>query len=165
MTAFLENGQLVSSSLAAPGNLAPSKASYPPAGTLAAGTLSTGPFTSDWPPEDFFDFGNFNQNYGFIEHGSSKADCGKLGSSEGSPVYASTGEELDTEILGLVPELPWTVPEIPSPPTASGLNWPKSSQRYFMEDSLFVPDISTSAFENLQGYQEGPALTKRRRSY
>ncbi|KAJ6416908.1 hypothetical protein OIU84_002736 [Salix udensis] len=40
----------------------------------------------------------------------------------------STEEEVDDEeCLGQVPDSSWAVPQIPSPPTASGLYWPKTA--------------------------------------
>ncbi|KAJ0964838.1 hypothetical protein J5N97_025976 [Dioscorea zingiberensis] len=51
------------------------------------------------------------------------ADSGKLGSSEGSPLYLSTDENLDSEdCLGRVPEISWMVRDSITP-TASGLHW------------------------------------------
>lgn len=63
-----------------------------------------------------------------------QADSGKLGDSDSSGFWAAE-EELDSECLGVVPDS-WTVPQLPSPPTASGLNWSKST--------AFVPDIYDS---------------------
>ncbi|KAK9199232.1 hypothetical protein WN944_014420 [Citrus x changshan-huyou] len=73
--------------------------------------------------------------FGFL-----KADSGKRGDSDSSSILRSAEEELDDdECLGQVPEASWAVPQIPSPPTASGLYWPKNPQNQY--DSAFVPDI------------------------
>lgn len=69
-----------------------------------------------------------------------KADSGKRGDSDSSSILRSAEEELDDDkCLGQVPETSWAVPQIPSPPTASGLYWPKNPQNQY--DSAFVPDI------------------------
>lgn len=73
--------------------------------------------------------------FGFL-----KADSGKRGDSDSSSILRSAEEELDDdECLGQVPEASWAVPQVPSPPTASGLYWPKNPQNQY--DSAFVPDI------------------------
>lgn len=70
-----------------------------------------------------------------------QADGSKLGDSDSSGFWAAE-EELDDGCLGLVPDS-WTVPQIPSPPTASGLNWSKNS--YSSRNcTAFVPDICDS---------------------
>ncbi|XP_072961117.1 B-box zinc finger protein 22 [Typha angustifolia] len=99
----------------------------------------------DWPLDEFFGFSEYNHSIGFTEHGSSKAESGKLGSIGDSPPYGSADEELDTdEYLGQVPDIPWTVPEIPSPPTASGLHWQRNLHYPASETAAFVPDICSS---------------------
>ncbi|KAG6524030.1 B-box zinc finger protein 22-like [Zingiber officinale] len=99
----------------------------------------------DWPLDEFFGFSEFNQTFGFTEQNSSKADSGKIGSSEGSSLHRTTDDDVDAgECLGqLVPEIPLRVPEIPSPPTASGLSW-QSIPHYSVSDAVFVPDLCTS---------------------
>lgn len=117
----------------------------------------------EWPLEEFLGMTGFGQSYGFMGHGSSKADSSKLGDSEWSPLYRSVSDEdVDNgECLGQVPEIPWTVPEIRSPPTASGLNWPTNAQDDLLADkSMFVPDVSS--FPNLHHPQPNP-FSKRRR--
>lgn len=90
-----------------------------------------------------------------------QTDSGKLGSSEGSPLNLSTDENLDSEdCLGRVPEISWMVPEIPSPPTASGLHWQKNLHYPASENVVSVPDISSSPIP--QRYHSA-AVTKRRR--
>lgn len=78
-----------------------------------------------------------------------QADSGKLDDSD-SPVLRSGLEEMeDGDYLGRVPDSSWTVPQIPSPPTASGLYWPKNP-RYSTDNALFVPDIEISCMQHLQ---------------
>ncbi|XXG67607.1 hypothetical protein AAC387_Pa06g0911 [Persea americana] len=104
---------------------------------------STSGFIPDWHLREFFGLNDFNNSYGLMEQVSSKGDGVKLGDSERSPVYPAVAEDVDIEdYLGQVPELPWTVPEIPSPPAASGLHWPRNIQCNLSDDSLFfVPDV------------------------
>ncbi|KAH1218280.1 B-box zinc finger protein 22 [Glycine max] len=79
-----------------------------------------------------------------------QADGGKLGDSD-SPVLKSGEEDMEEEddYLERVPDSSWTVPQIPSPPTASGLCWPKDPQ-YSSDSVLFVPDISFSLIQQSQ---------------
>ncbi|RWV99357.1 hypothetical protein GW17_00037739 [Ensete ventricosum] len=89
----------------------------------------------DWPLEHFFGFPDFNQNFGFTEHSASKADSGKHGSSEGSPTCRSTDDDRNAdECLG-------QVPEIPPPPTASGLSWQRNRHYPASNKTVVVPDI------------------------
>uniref|UniRef100_A0ACD5TKJ7 Uncharacterized protein n=1 Tax=Avena sativa TaxID=4498 RepID=A0ACD5TKJ7_AVESA len=99
----------------------------------------------DWPLGEFFGgFNNFNGGgFGFGESETSKADSGKQGgSSGGSPYCMSSSEDRnDEELFGQVPEMQWSVPELPSPPTASGLHWQRRPGSYGDSDSsAFVPD-------------------------
>ncbi|XP_021736205.1 B-box zinc finger protein 22-like [Chenopodium quinoa] len=104
------------------------------AGGSAAGTLP------QWPMDEFLGLNDFQLNYGFPDNGSSKADSGKLGDSDSS-ILRSIEDDLDSDDrLGQVPDVSWTVPQVPSPPTASGLYWPKSSQ-HMVDNAVFVPDI------------------------
>lgn len=79
-----------------------------------------------------------------------QADSGKLEDSD-SPVLRSNEDEMedDDDYLGRVPDSSWTVPQIPSPPTASGLHWPKNPQ-YSSDCALFVPDICLSSMQHHQ---------------
>ncbi|ESR55590.1 B-box zinc finger protein 22 [Citrus sinensis] len=114
------------------GDFAMNKVSF--AGGSAAGS------TPSWHMDDFLALPELNQNYSFMDNGSSKADSGKRGDSDSSSILRSAEEELDDdECLGQVPEASWAVPQVPSPPTASGLYWPKNPQNQY--DSAFVPDI------------------------
>ncbi|KAJ1262094.1 hypothetical protein BS78_09G080900 [Paspalum vaginatum] len=96
----------------------------------------------DWPLGEFFrGVSDFNGGFSFGESGTSEADSGKLGGSAGgSPYYRSSSEDQDAnERFGQVPEIQWSVPELPSPPTASGLHW--QHQHGGPDSSAFVPDI------------------------
>ncbi|KAH0450120.1 hypothetical protein IEQ34_020812 [Dendrobium chrysotoxum] len=125
-----------------------------PLGTFFGGAPMAASIT-EWPLDEFFRFTDFNQNYDFTDNGSSKADSGKLGSSDGSPLNLSPDEDQEAE------ECLGQVPEIPSPPTSSGLNWPRNSHYLASESAAFVPDIST-----LQNpYQARTRFPKRRRSW
>ncbi|RLN28126.1 B-box zinc finger protein 22-like [Panicum miliaceum] len=95
----------------------------------------------DWPLGEFFrGVSDFNGGFSFGESGTSKADSGKLGGSTGgSPYYRSSSEDRDAnELFGQVPEIQWSVPELPSPPTASGLHWQHGGGP---DSTAFVPDI------------------------
>lgn len=77
----------------------------------------------------------------FLPLFSFQADTAKRGDSDSSSFLRSAEDELeDDEHLGQVPETSWAVPQIPSPPTASGLHWPKSSQNQ-IDSVVSVPDI------------------------
>ncbi|KAK9132310.1 hypothetical protein Scep_011838 [Stephania cephalantha] len=129
----------------------------------------------EWPLDDFLGLPDFNQHYGFPDHGSSKvycgfvacnfADNGKFGDSDSSPFSRASYQdfEVNDDCLGKVPEMQWRVPEIPSPPTASGLFWPKGVQNRHLEDALFVPDIWGSSPPNNGRYPSEATATKRRR--
>uniref|UniRef100_A0A0D9UY09 B box-type domain-containing protein n=1 Tax=Leersia perrieri TaxID=77586 RepID=A0A0D9UY09_9ORYZ len=106
----------------------------------------------DWPLDEFFGFADFNAG-GFgggftTENGTSKADSGKIGSMDGSPngrSSSTTSSAAAGDFFGQVPEVHWAVPELPSPPTASGLHW-QGGPRYGVADAggaVFVPDISS----------------------
>ncbi|XP_047172717.1 B-box zinc finger protein 22-like isoform X2 [Vigna umbellata] len=112
----------------------PNKVSY--GGGYTAGNIS------QWPMEEFLGLNEFSQYYNYMD-GSSKADSGKLGDSDSS-VLRSSEEEIDDDgFLGRVPDSSWTVPQIPSPPTASGLHCPEL-RRYTSDNAMFVPDICFS---------------------
>ena len=78
-----------------------------------------------------------------------QADSGKLEDSD-SPILRSNEEEMEyDDYMDRVPDSSWTVPQIPSPPTASGLNWPKNP-RYSFDNALFVPDIGFTSMQHPQ---------------
>ncbi|KAI5571366.1 hypothetical protein BDE02_11G089700 [Populus trichocarpa] len=118
---------------------------------------------SQWQIDEFLDLPEFNQNYGYIDNGSSKADSGKRGDSDSSAILRSTEEEVDDEdCLGQVPDSSRAVPQIPSPPTASGLYWPKSFHNH-SETAIFVPDICCSVVQNCHYSEQRGTVSKRQR--
>ncbi|KAL6838791.1 hypothetical protein ACP4OV_031505 [Aristida adscensionis] len=131
----------------------------------------------DWPLDDFFGFSEFNAGLGFAENGTSKADSGKLGSGGGSPNGRSSSESGQNaqEYFGEVPEVRrrhhWPVPELPSPPTASGLHWHGGGPRHVDADdaggdaAVFVPDLSSpeNPFRCFAAGQPEPAAAVKRR--
>ncbi|KAK6157083.1 hypothetical protein DH2020_011331 [Rehmannia glutinosa] len=125
------------------------------------------PFTggsAPWQLDEFLELGDYNQNYSFMDHGSSKADNGKLGDSDCSPGLRAADGDIDGDYdqMGQVPDTFWTVPEIPSPPTASGLNWPRKSHNLY-DSNVFVPDIGSSPLSNFQYRLSHGDISKRRR--
>lgn len=109
-----------------------------------------------WQFDAFLGLTDLNQNYNYIDNVSSKADSGKLGDSDCSPILRAIEAELD-EGLGQVPDVSWSVPQICSPPTASGLCWPKNPNHHHQFDTTaFVPDVS---------YQQNTNSLKRRRQF
>ncbi|KAG0512832.1 hypothetical protein BDA96_10G048500 [Sorghum bicolor] len=127
----------------------------------------------DWPVEEFFSNSEYGPNFGFSEHGSSKGDNAKLGNAGGSPqcrlAEGSVPEELLGQVPGLitdeymsrVPENSWTVPEVPSPPTASGLNWHGNLCFPAYDSTMFVPEITS--LQTSQNQFAVPSSFKRRR--
>jgi len=109
----------------------------------------------DWPVDEFFTNSEYGTNFSFLEHGTSKSDNAKLGSAGGSPqcrlAEGFVAEELLGQVPGLVtdeymsrvPENSWAVPEVPSPPTASGLNWHGNLHFAAYDSTMFVPEISS----------------------
>lgn len=77
--------------------------------------------------------------------------------------------ELDGEdCLGQVPDASWAVPQIPSPPTASGLCWPKGHphHQHLAGSDTFVPDVCYLPMPNFYGSQQNNTGTlKRRRNF
>ncbi|CAH9143225.1 unnamed protein product [Cuscuta epithymum] len=133
----------------------------PSAGGSTAGSIP------QWQLDEFLGLNEFGQNYGFMDSTSSKADNGKFGDPDSSPPTTSfmiNEEELDDgdECLGQFMEASWAVPQIPSPPTASGLHWPKNNQNPF-DSAAFVPDICYSPFQNFENQQPNGSRMKRRR--
>ncbi|KAJ6844146.1 B-box zinc finger protein 22-like [Iris pallida] len=137
-----ESNEVYSGQVSKDGNLSPNK---PP---FCGGAIP------DWPLDDLFGFSdfNFNQSYGFTEHGSSKADSGRLGSSEGSPPCFPAEEGLDFD--GCFSQ----VPVVPSPPTASGLHWQRNLHYHTVDHAASVPDICSS-----YDFHENQPYPKRRR--
>ncbi|KAL4311007.1 hypothetical protein GQ457_01G003510 [Hibiscus cannabinus] len=114
--------------------------------TYAAGGSTAGSIQS-WQMDDLFGLTDFNQSYGYMDDGSSKADSGKRGDSDSSSILRSADIEVDDdECLGQVPDSSWAVPQVPSPPTASGLYWPKDSCNQ-CDSVVYVPDICCSVMK------------------
>ncbi|OVA03270.1 zinc finger protein [Macleaya cordata] len=152
-----ENSEVLSHQLGGVGGLHASKMSF--SGGTTSGSIP------EWPLDDFYGITDFNQSYGYMENGSSKADSGKTGESGFSPTLQATDEDIDIdECLGKVPEISWMVPEIPSPPTASGLFWPKSF-RNSPDNQVFVPDVSFSYVQNPHCGQPNISSSKRQRQF
>ncbi|XP_051152218.1 B-box zinc finger protein 22-like [Andrographis paniculata] len=121
---------------------------------------------SQWHLDDFLALSDYNPNYNFMDGGSSKADSGKLGSdSDFSPVLRAADAELDgsDEFLGQAPDSFWAVPQMPSPPTASGLHWPRSYNENISYSTAYVPDISSSPRQSFQYRNSNARSSKRRR--
>ncbi|KAL0865916.1 hypothetical protein Bca101_045034 [Brassica carinata] len=114
---------------------------YPNA-TFVSGSAATGSIPQ-WQIDEIFGLTDFDQSYEYMENnGSSKADTSRQGDSDSSSMMRSREEdgEDNNNCLGGC-ETSWAVPQIHSPPTASGLNWP----RQFNHQSVFVPDISSAS--------------------
>jgi len=63
--------------------------------------------------------------------------------------------------MSRAPENSWTVPEVPSPPTASGLNWHGNLCFPAYDSTMFVPEITS--LQNSQNQFAIPSSFKRRR--
>ncbi|KAG2252748.1 hypothetical protein Bca4012_100339 [Brassica carinata] len=125
----------------------------------SSGSAATGSIPQ-WQIDEIFGLTDFDQSYEYMENnGSSKADTSRRGDSDNSSMMRSGEEdgEDNSNCLG-GGETSWAVPQIHSPPTASGLNWP----RHFNHHSMFVPDISSSALNT--GSSPNQRVGKRRRS-
>ncbi|KAI9086068.1 hypothetical protein K1719_032145 [Acacia pycnantha] len=128
--------------------------------------VSYGGGFTNWPLDEYFGFNEFNQNLNFMDNanGLSKAESSKFGDSDSS-VLRSSEEEMDNEDhLGCVPDSSWTVPQIPSPPTASGLYWPKDPGYSSANNVMFVPDICSPQIHQPLHAQRNSTLSKRRRT-
>lgn len=104
-----------------------------------------------WQLDEILGLTDFDQSYEYIDHnGSSMADTSRRGDSDSSSMMRAAEDDMeDNECLGdETQETSWAVPEIPSPPTASGLNWPKHPQHH-SDASVFVPDISSSSVQTV----------------
>ncbi|KAK4420445.1 B-box zinc finger protein 22 [Sesamum alatum] len=123
---------------------------------------------SQWQLDEFIGLGDFTQNYNFMDNGSSKADSGKLGGSEDSQnLIAADGELEGDECMGQVPDTFWAVPQMPSPPTASGLYWPKNYQN-LSDSTAFVPDVSSlplPTFHHHHHHNQSHVISSKRRRH
>ncbi|VVA95767.1 unnamed protein product [Arabis nemorensis] len=111
-----------------------------------------------WQIDEIFGLTDFDQSYEYMENNrSSKADTSRRGDSDSSSMMRSAEEDAEDNQNCLGGETSWAVPQIQSPPTASGLNWPK----HFNNHSVFVPDIYSST--PYTGSSPNQKIGKRRR--
>ncbi|KAE8713014.1 B-box zinc finger protein 25 [Hibiscus syriacus] len=100
---------------------------------------------------------------GWLTSIKAMADSGKNGDSDSSSILRSADDELDDdERLGQVPDSSWAVPHMPSPPTASGMYWPKDSRNQ-CDSVVYVPDICCSVLKNPFSLRRTGSIPKRRR--
>ncbi|KAL0307716.1 UNVERIFIED_CONTAM: B-box zinc finger protein 22 [Sesamum calycinum] len=105
--------------------------------------------TSQWQLDEFLGLGDYNQNYNFMDNSSSMADTGRQGDADNSPILQATDQEFEgDECIAQAPDTFWAVPQILSPPTASGLYWPKNSRSQSYSAGMYVPDITSSPVHN-----------------
>lgn len=134
---------------------------------LPFGGGSSADSIQQWQFDDFFGLSDLNQGYNYIDNNSSKADSNKMGDSDCSSILRAMEVELDSDdCLGQVPDSSWSVPEIHSPPTASGLCWPKhhhNHNHHQIDTPAFVPDVSYSPMPN--SYNSQQQTLKRRRHF
>lgn len=125
---------------------------------------STAGSIPQWQIDAYIGLSDYNPSFEYMGNGSSKADSGKLGESDSSGLRSGEEELDDNECIGQVPDSSWTVPQVPSPPTASGLYWPRGS--YSSSDyAAFVPDLCCSRMQNAPTSQSNGAVSKHRRQF
>nr|XP_043625218.1 B-box zinc finger protein 22-like [Erigeron canadensis] len=134
---------------------------------LPHGGGSSAPSIQHWQFDEFFGLADLNQNYDYIEDYSSKTDSNKVGDSDCSSILRALEVELDADdYLGQVPASSWAVPEVPSPPTASGLNWSKGHHYHnyhqMVDTAAFVPDV---CYSPMSSYNQSQQTLKRRRHF
>ncbi|KAI7728148.1 hypothetical protein M8C21_017568 [Ambrosia artemisiifolia] len=118
-----------------------------------------------WPFDDFLALTDYNQDYNYLANGSSKADSEKLVESDWSPILGAM--EVSADCLGQVPDASWAVPDISSPPTASGLSWSQQRPRHQHQlgSDTFVPDVCYLPTSNFYGSHQNADTYKRRRNF
>ncbi|XP_060209230.1 B-box zinc finger protein 22-like [Lycium barbarum] len=138
------------------GDLAPGR--LPLVGGSAAGIIP------QWQFDELLGMGDFNHNYGYMDYGSSKADNGKLGESDNSPILRDADAEVEGDecFSTEVPDTCWAVPQIPSPPTASGLYWPTKTFQNPFDAGVLESDLSCFPSQNIQHQQSNGCGFKRR---
>ncbi|KAK1418116.1 hypothetical protein QVD17_27255 [Tagetes erecta] len=122
--------------------------------------------TQQWQFDDFLALTDFNQDYNYLDNGSSMADSGKVAESGGLPIQRAMELEFyGADCLGRVPDASWAVPEMSSPPT--GLCLPKSRPRHQNRVGFdtFVPDVCYLPTPDLNDSQQNTATLKRRRNF
>ncbi|KAK4344049.1 hypothetical protein RND71_037143 [Anisodus tanguticus] len=140
---------------------------FPPNRLSLLGGSAAG-IISQWQYDEYLGMGDFNQNYGYMDYGPSKADNGKLGESDNSPILRDAGAEVEGDecFSTEVPDTCWAVPQIPSPPTASGLYWPtKTFQNSLDAATILESDLSCFPLENIQHQQSNGSVFKRSRQF
>ncbi|KAL4589007.1 hypothetical protein LXL04_001908 [Taraxacum kok-saghyz] len=135
-------------------------------GDFSSPKLSYGGGSTDsiqqWQFDDFFGLTDINQNYNYLDD-SSKADSSKMGGWDCSLMLRALEVELDSdECLGQVPDSSRAVPQICSPPTASGLSWSNQEHRHHYNHVAFVPDVYYNPLSNSHYSQQ---TLKRRRHF
>ncbi|KAK9074139.1 hypothetical protein SSX86_006736 [Deinandra increscens subsp. villosa] len=160
-SATRQSNKVVPVEAAAPGDFVPSKMTF--TGGSSADSIQ------QWQFDDFLSLTDFNQDYNYLDNGSSKADSGKLAEPDGSPLLRAMEVELyGSDCLGQVPDASWAVPEMSSPPTASGLCWPKHRPHHHHQQlgsDTFVPDVCHLPTPNFYGSRQNTASLKRRRNF
>ncbi|KAI3828169.1 hypothetical protein L1987_02266 [Smallanthus sonchifolius] len=160
MSAASQSNKVMPVQAAGAGDFLPSKMTF--TGGSSADSIQ------QWQFDDFLALTDFNQDYNYLDNGSSKADSGKLAESDGSPILRAMEVELyGSDCLGQVPDASWAVPEMSSPPTASGLCWPKHRPHHnhqFGSDT-FVPDVCYLPMPNFYDSRQNTSTLKRRRNF
>ncbi|KAL1548293.1 B-box zinc finger protein 22-like [Salvia divinorum] len=130
-----------------------------------SGGSSTGSI-SQWQFDEFLGYGDFTQSYNFMDNDSSKADSGKLGSSDSSQILLAADGELECDdCMGQVPETYWAVPQIISAHSIRALlaeKFPESARLCCVCARHKFPPL-----QNLRNQQDHSHATnsKRRRHY
>lgn len=82
-----------------------------------------------------------NSTFSFVE--IYQADNGKLGESDSSPLLDADAEVAGDECFSTeMPDTCWAVPQIPSPPTASGLHCPTKTIQNPFDAALLDSDAT-----------------------
>ncbi|KAI3789523.1 hypothetical protein L2E82_02322 [Cichorium intybus] len=135
-----------------PGDFSPPKLSY--------GGGSSTESIQQWQFDEFFGSTDLNPMYNYTDNDSSK-----MGDSDCSTILRALEVELDADdCFGQVPDLSWAGPQICSPPTASGLGWPKQQRCHHQMNSTaaFVPDVCYNPMSDSLDSQQ---TLKRRRHF
>ncbi|KAL1548306.1 B-box zinc finger protein 22-like [Salvia divinorum] len=145
-----------------------------PVQAIGCGDFSKPPFSggsstgsiSQWQFDEFLGYGDFTQSYNFMDNDSSKADSGKLGSSDSSQILLAADGELECDdCMGQVPETYWAVPQIISAHSIRALlaeKFPESARLCCVCARHKFPPL-----QNLRNQQDHSHATnsKRRRHY
>ncbi|KAJ0256613.1 B-box zinc finger protein 22 [Hirschfeldia incana] len=127
---------------------------------IASNGSANGGSIPQWQIDEIFGLTDFDQSYEYMDNnGSPKADTSRRGDSDSSSMMRSGEEDGEDKNNCLGGETSWAVPQICSPPTASGLNWP----RHFNYHSVFVPDISSASHNTGSSANQRVGKRQRRR--